>query len=103
MTDTDRDDVEIHAGLEPASEHVVVGAQPTLEQSTISVEIAERHRAEREVASAAGGALPAHPPRDFAPYRSTTLRHPTHELVRADPEEIELVSPALGQTDVEAE
>ena len=56
MTDTDRDDLEIHAGLEPTPEHVVVGVQPTLEQATISAEIAERHRSEREAAG--GGALP---------------------------------------------
>lgn len=41
-----------------------------------------------------------HPRRNYPPYRSSLLRHPTHELVRADPEEIELVSPAFGHTDV---
>jgi protocatechuate 3,4-dioxygenase beta subunit len=48
----------------------------------------------------AGGSPELHPRRNYAPYRSSILRHPTHELVRVDPEEIELVSPAFGHTDV---
>jgi len=47
-----------------------------------------------------GGSPELQPRRDYAPYRSSVLRHPTHELVRADPEEIERVSPAFGHTDV---
>jgi protocatechuate 3,4-dioxygenase beta subunit len=78
-------------------------SQPELTQATISGEIADRHGRERDAAASAGAPLAAHPRRDFAPYRSTLLRHPTHELVRADPEEIELVSPAFGHTDVAAE
>ena len=68
------------------------------EQDQINDEIARVH-----AATAAAGPLPVHPLRDFGPYRSSTLRHPTHELVRADPEEIELVSPAFGHTDVAPE
>ncbi|MGH1524298.1 protocatechuate 3,4-dioxygenase subunit beta [Leifsonia sp. L25] len=71
-------------------------AEPT--QNQITAEIAAAH-----AAAAAAGPLPVHPLRDFGPYRSSRLRHPTHELVRADPEEIELVSPAFGHTDVAAE
>ena len=78
-------------------------SQPELTQATISGEIADRHGRERDAAASAGAPLAAHPRRDFAPYRSTLLRHPTHELVRADPEEIELVSPAFGHTDVSPE
>ena len=78
-----------------------IADQPETTQETISAEIVERHRAETE--AAAGGSVRTHPFRDFAPYRSAVLRHPTHELVRADPEEIELVSPAFGHTDVAAE
>ena len=62
-----------------------------------------REIAEAQAAAAAAGPLSAHPLRDFAPYRSSALRHPTHELVRADPEEIELVSPAFGHSDVAPE
>lgn len=78
-------------------------AQSQLSQRTIDGEIAARHAAERTAATATGSDLPAHPHRDFAPYRSTLLRHPTHELVRADPEEIELRSPAFGHSDVAPE
>lgn len=77
--------------------------QPELTQQAISDEIASRHARERDAAASAGVPQAAHPRRDFAPYRSTLLRHPTHELVRADPEEIELVSPAFGHTDVSPE
>ncbi|MGN7799591.1 protocatechuate 3,4-dioxygenase subunit beta [Leifsonia sp. 22587] len=69
----------------------------------ISQEQISREIAEAQAAAAAAGSLPAHPLRDFAPYRSSILRHPTHELVRADPEEIELVSPAFGHSDVAPE
>ncbi len=72
---------------------------PDESQATISAEIAALHAAQQE-RSARGERAPAHPPRDFAPYRSTALRHPTHALVRADPEEIELFSPAFGHSDV---
>jgi len=70
-----------------------------LTQREISAEIADAHAA----AAAAAGPLPVHPLRGFAPYRSSVLRHPTHQLVRADPEEIELVSPAFGHSDVAPE
>lgn len=39
---------------------------------------------------------------DFAPYRSSILRHPTKSLHYADPETIELHSPAFGHQDVHA-
>ncbi|GAB3618643.1 protocatechuate 3,4-dioxygenase subunit beta [Okibacterium endophyticum] len=70
------------------------------EQHAVSAEIARLHKqAEHEAASS--GTRPAHPDRGFSAYKSTVLRHPTHELVRADPEEIELVSPAFGHSDVD--
>ena len=37
---------------------------------------------------------------DYAPYRSSLLRHPTKDLHHADPEEIELVAPVFGHRDV---
>lgn len=68
-------------------------------QSAITSEIQEIEAdAARKVAL--GGAPELHPRRDYAPYRSSLLRHPTHELVRVDPEEVERVSPAFGHTDV---
>lgn len=78
--------------------HIDPSTLPELTQQQVSDEIAQRHSAEHD--RTAGGAVSAHPPRDFAPYRSSMLRHPTHELVRADPETIELVSPAFGHSDV---
>jgi protocatechuate 3,4-dioxygenase beta subunit len=39
---------------------------------------------------------------DYAPYRSSLLRHPTKDLHHADPEEIELVAPVFGHRDVGA-
>jgi protocatechuate 3,4-dioxygenase beta subunit len=72
----------------------------TLEsQNTINAEI-EACEADAAARVAAGHSPEIHPRRNYPPYRSTVLRHPTHELVRADPEEIELVSPAFGHTDV---
>lgn len=38
----------------------------------------------------------------FRPYRSSILRHPTKDLHHADPETIELFSPAFGHRDVHA-
>ncbi|KQV07845.1 protocatechuate 3,4-dioxygenase subunit beta [Leifsonia sp. Root112D2] len=68
-------------------------------QEEISAEIlAIEDEARRAVV--AGGKPEVHPRRDYAPYRSSVLRHPTHELVRVDPEEVERESPAFGHTDV---
>jgi protocatechuate 3,4-dioxygenase beta subunit len=61
-------------------------------QAEISTEIAALHAASTPGAD--------HPDRGFLPYRSSALRHPLHDLVRADPEVIELVSPVYGHTDV---
>jgi protocatechuate 3,4-dioxygenase beta subunit len=38
---------------------------------------------------------------DFAPYRSSLLRHPTKSLQHADPEGVELCSPVFGMRDVD--
>jgi protocatechuate 3,4-dioxygenase beta subunit len=64
-------------------------------QAEISAEIA--------AAQAAGPRGRAHPDRGFSGYRSSALRHPIQQLVRADPEEIELVSPVYGHSDVAAD
>ncbi|KQP01838.1 protocatechuate 3,4-dioxygenase subunit beta [Leifsonia sp. Leaf264] len=74
-----------------------------LTQDMISAEISRIHAEHVQSSRAAGSPGPVHPPRDFSAYRSTLLRHPTHELVRADPEGIELASPAFGHTDVAVE
>ncbi|WP_084963579.1 protocatechuate 3,4-dioxygenase subunit beta [Thermoactinospora rubra] len=64
----------------------------TLTQADIDREIAELHA----VAPKSG-----HPLRDFAPYRSSVLRHPKQPLVPVkDPEAAELTGPVFGVTDV---
>ncbi|SDK63011.1 protocatechuate 3,4-dioxygenase beta subunit [Nonomuraea maritima] len=66
-----------------------------LRQDDIDREIAEL------AGSGAGGS--GHPSRDYAPYRSTLLRHPLQPLVSIkDPEAAELAGPVFGATDVTA-
>ena len=50
-------------------------------------------------AEQSGGDVPQ-PRLDYAPYRSSRLRHPTQALQQADPEEIELFAPVFGHRDV---
>lgn len=50
---------------------------------------------------AAGSGSGPHPARDYPPYRSSALRHPTLDLVAVnDPEAVELYGPVFGVTDV---
>lgn len=72
-------------------------AHPT--QAQISAEIA-RHHADYQDTLAAGMPRSDAPRLDFAPYRSTVLRHPTKNPKLVDPESIELTSPAFGDRDV---
>ncbi|MFS0718200.1 protocatechuate 3,4-dioxygenase subunit beta [Arthrobacter sp. 1P04PC] len=53
-------------------------------------------------ARANGAAAEIQPRLDYPPYRSSILRHPTKSLHHADPETIELYSPAFGHMDVHA-
>ena len=69
-------------------------------QGQINDEIATLH-ADAAARVAAGDTLPQ-TLYDFAPYRSSILRHPTKNPRLVDPERIELVSPAFGQRDVAA-
>ncbi|MFJ5260257.1 protocatechuate 3,4-dioxygenase subunit beta [Streptomyces sp. NPDC088387] len=73
----------------------------TLDQRDIDLEIAARHAAyEKGVAD--GGVVEHQPRRDYAPYRSSVLRHPKQALVAVarDPESVELGSPAFGERDL---
>jgi protocatechuate 3,4-dioxygenase beta subunit len=75
------------------------GSLPT--QADISREIAELARAYgRERAADAASERPG-PMLDYAPYRSSMLRHPTCEPFRVDPEGVELVAPVFGHRDVD--
>ncbi len=49
-----------------------------------------------------GAPVETQPRLDYPPYRSSILRHPTKSLQHADPETIELYSPAFGHMDVHA-
>ena len=64
-------------------------------QAEISAEIAKLEAAD------AGTGVPQ-PRRDYPPYRSSLLRHPTKSMVHADPETIELWAPCFGHQDVAA-
>ena len=69
-------------------------------QAEISAEIAEAHAAYLK-ALADGAAARPHPERDYPPYRSSLLRHPTHPPVPvSDPDPVELTGPVFGVTDV---
>lgn len=80
--------------------HVVTSSDSaTSTQNEMTAQIAALHRAYRE-GVAAGARVEDKPRIDFAPYRSSVLRHPTKDLRHADPETIELTSPAFGTRDV---
>ena len=68
-------------------------------QDQITAEIRAVHQA-YEDGRAAGAAEETGPRRNFAPYRSSLLRHPTKDLRHADPETIELFSPVFGERDI---
>ena len=75
----------------------------TLTQQDIDQEIAAEHAAyEKRVAD--GAPVEHHPRRDYAPYRSSVLRHPQQPPVTIDvtqdPELVELHSPAFGERDI---
>ena len=79
--------------------HVLDPAATAVSQESISKEITDIHAAYRQ--SVVDGKKAETQPRiDFAPYRSSLLRHPTKNLHHVDPETIELHSPAFGERDV---
>ncbi|MET4058621.1 protocatechuate 3,4-dioxygenase beta subunit [Arthrobacter sp. UYP6] len=82
--------------------HMVQGPDAAqASQDEMTSEIRDIHAAYRK--GLAEGLPPeTQPRRDFAPYRSSILRHPTKDLHHTDPETIELWSPAFGHQDVHA-
>ncbi|WP_328907129.1 protocatechuate 3,4-dioxygenase subunit beta [Streptomyces sp. NBC_00234] len=74
-----------------------------LTQAAIDQEMAHQRQA-YETALSDGAPRAHHPARDYAPYRSSLLRHPRQPLVTIgvgqDPETVELASPAFGETDI---
>ena len=82
--------------------HVIEGPDAAqASQDEMTAEIRDIHSAYRR-GVAAGQPEETQPRRDFAPYRSSILRHPTKDLHHTDPETIELWSPAFGHQDVHA-
>lgn len=74
-----------------SNSHVLDPAATQDSQETINAEMKAIHD------SASGETQPRV---DFAPYRSSLYRHPTKSMHHADPETIELWSPAFGNRDV---
>jgi protocatechuate 3,4-dioxygenase beta subunit len=70
---------------------------PIATQASMTAEIVELKRQYAE-----SGRTENQPRYDYAPYRSSILRHPTKDLHHADPETIELTAPAFGPRDVDA-
>ncbi|MCW8218659.1 MULTISPECIES: protocatechuate 3,4-dioxygenase subunit beta [Streptomyces] len=71
-----------------------------LTQGDITAEIHEAHQRYAGHLTA-GGPVRPHPDRDYAPYRSSVLRHPKRPLLpTGDPEAVELTGPVFGVTDV---
>lgn len=73
-----------------------------LTQSDIDAEIKD-HQDTYDKAVAGGAPVRHHPARDYAPYRSSRLRHPEQPLVAVsggDPETVELSGPVFGVTDI---
>ncbi|AJF69082.1 protocatechuate 3,4-dioxygenase subunit beta [Streptomyces vietnamensis] len=74
-----------------------------LTQSDIDTEMGDLQNAYDKAVSD-GRPVRHHPPRDYAPYRSSLLRHPRQPLVAVggggDPEAVELSGPVFGVTDV---
>ncbi|ROZ88597.1 protocatechuate 3,4-dioxygenase subunit beta [Gordonia sp. OPL2] len=69
-------------------------------QQQISDEIA-RIGSDYATSLSEGGAPETAPRLDYAPYRSSLLRHPTKNFHHSDPEGIELWTPAFGHRDVD--
>jgi len=88
--------------VDRVSESSAIPTEPTassdaasVTQEQISVEIGD-------LAStyAASGTVESHTRLDYAPYRSSVLRHPTKDPHPADPESLELHAPVFGERDV---
>ena len=73
------------------------GTPRSRRQAQLSDEIAGSPRS-----TSRRGSTETQPRLDYAPYRSSVLRHPTKDLHHADPETIELFAPVFGHHDVGA-
>ncbi|GAB2903353.1 protocatechuate 3,4-dioxygenase subunit beta [Neomicrococcus lactis] len=80
--------------------HVLDPAATADSQEQIDQEMADLHGEYRAKVESGEAKEETQPRINFAPYRSSLLRHPTKDLHHADPETIELWSPAFGERDV---
>jgi protocatechuate 3,4-dioxygenase beta subunit len=97
-TQLETDELVPHA--EPKAAHLPLD-KAIESQADLSAEISSLGEAYARALK--DGAQPETQPRlDYPPYRSSILRHPTKSLQHADPETIELHSPAFGHQDVHA-
>lgn len=68
-----------------------------------TVILVSQHEISAEIAASGGNARSTAQPRlDYAPYRSSILRHPANPLLLADPHDLELAAPCFGARDVAA-
>lgn len=89
----DSDHSPRHAEEEAGPPALALRDVPLATQQEVVEEIASVHRLKHE------GLV--QPLIDFRPYSSSHLRHPTKDLLHADPDEVELFAPAFGQRDVD--
>jgi protocatechuate 3,4-dioxygenase beta subunit len=78
----------------------VVSDQPTETQADLDAEMASLAAA-YDAGLRDGGPEELQPRRDYPPYRSSLLRHPTKAPAPADPEGAELWSPVFGERDLD--
>ncbi|GAA1748465.1 protocatechuate 3,4-dioxygenase subunit beta [Kocuria aegyptia] len=90
MTDQDQGPEESFVHLTPKGPDDAADTQADL----------DREMAQISADYAGSGRTETQPRLDYAPYRSSILRHPTKDLHHADPETIELHAPAFGERDV---
>src|SRR6218665_3335263 len=78
-------------------------ASPVMTALADTTILASQHEISAEIAASAGeDCSTAQPHLDYAPYRSSVLRHPRNPLLLADPHELELSAPWFGARDVTA-
>jgi protocatechuate 3,4-dioxygenase beta subunit len=87
----------------PSQEVPALLNQEVEKQSDIDAEIEALHAESVQSAPQSDLGAPQHPRRDYAPYRSSTLRHPKQSPIAiTDPEAAELYGPVFGVGDVAA-
>ena len=81
----------------PVSGPVPPAPSPESTQAGVSAEMAAIAQQWQQT----GSCEETQPRLDYAPYRSSLLRHPTKDLHHVDPESVELYAPVFGHHDVQ--